>query len=91
MNRTNYIDTHYPIREPCLLLNFLGGYLMLLWLFGITFNGKVVWVFLRKKKLRQSPSHIFILGLITADMIAILFELPISIVSTLSCRSVMLV
>ena len=76
----------YPIREPCFVLNFLGMYLVFLWLFGITCNGKIVWIFIRKKKLRQLPSHIFIFGLIAADMIAIIFELPISIISTLTCR-----
>lgn len=85
MNRTA-IGSAYSIREPCFVLNVLGVYLIFLWLFGFTCNGKIVLVFIGKKKLRQSSSHIFIFGLIAADMVAIIFELPISIISTLSCR-----
>ena len=74
--------------EPCSTLRLLGVYLILLWCSGIWLNGKIIWIFIYNRKLRRSSSHVLILGLIVADIVPLIFEMPISILSTMSCRSV---
>ena len=86
MNTSGASLTKYPILQPCFVLRILGVYLIFLWCIGVWFNGKIIWIFIHQKKLRQSSSHVLVMGLIIADIVAILFELPIAILSTLSCR-----
>ena len=86
MNRSYALISHHVTLQPCIVLRMLGGYLFALWLLGIVLNGNIIWMFVRNKKLRQSSSHVFIMGLIVTDMMAIVFEVPMAILSTLSCR-----
>ena len=86
MNRSYALVSNYVTLQPCIALRMLGGYLFSLWLLGIILNGNIIWMFLRNRKLRQSPSNVFVMGLIVTDMMAIVFEVPMAILSTLSCR-----
>ena len=76
----------YRRLEPCSILRLLSVYLILLWCSGIWLNGKIIWIFIHNRKFRRSSSHILILGLILADIVPLIFEMPISIISTMSCR-----
>ncbi|CAF3690019.1 unnamed protein product, partial [Adineta steineri] len=46
--------------EPCYILRPIGYYLIFLWVFGISLNGSILYIFIRYKKLRQSSTNIFI-------------------------------
>ena len=85
-NRSDTSALAYRKLEPCFVLRFLGLYLIILWCSGIWLNGKILRIFIQKKKFRRSSSHVLILGLILADFVPIIFEMPISIISTVSCR-----
>jgi len=74
-----------PALASCGLLKWIGVYLCVVFISGITFNGFVLYNLLNKKNL-QSPINIFIIALSFADLMQALFGIPLTLTSNLACR-----
>ncbi|CAF1016626.1 unnamed protein product [Adineta steineri] len=85
MSISNNLSSYKQL-EPCYILRPIGYYLIFLWVFGISLNGSILYIFIRYKKLRQSSTNIFIGSLILTDFIGACFEIPMPAIALIKCR-----
>ncbi|CAF1239556.1 unnamed protein product [Adineta steineri] len=85
MSTSNNLSSFKQL-EPCYILRPIGYYLIFLWVFGMSLNGSILYIFIRYKKLRQSSTNIFIGSLILTDFIGACFEIPMPAIALIKCR-----
>ncbi|UJR13708.1 hypothetical protein I4U23_000719 [Adineta vaga] len=74
-----------PALASCYTLKWIGGYLCLVFIFGIFLNGIILYTLLKKSH-SQTPVDIFMIVLSSADLSHALFGIPLSMTSNLACR-----
>lgn len=69
----------------CYILKWIGVYLCITFICGITLNLTLLSILLQTKR-RRSPIDVFIIALCLADLMAAVLGIPLPLTSNLACR-----
>ena len=69
----------------CYKLRIVGVLTTLLFIFSTTFNGILLYAFIKHKKLR-TPLNIYIIAISVLNLVSTIIELPFIIVSNFYCK-----
>ena len=83
----NLINSEWtpPALASCRILKWIGIYLCLTFICGITLNTFVLNILLQNKR-RRSPIDVFIIALCFSDLLNTMLGTPLPLTSNLACR-----